>query len=204
MWRGTIGAHSLHEENTENGEQLIQFAATEGLVVASTLFLHKDIHKMTWKSPDGRTNNQIDHILVSHRFCSSVLDVRSWRGADVDTDHYLICMNMKIKLKRPDVNDVNRPKRFDTEKLKASEVKEEFLLDLYNRFEVLNMIEEADDDLSVNNTWNKIKQVVTKAAEVCRYSKVVKETWFNDRCEIAVMKRKEPRIEHLGDEGNEA
>jgi hypothetical protein len=52
-------------------------------VVASTLFSHKDIHKMTWKYPDGQTFNQIDHLLIIARHVSNVMDVRTFRGANI-------------------------------------------------------------------------------------------------------------------------
>jgi hypothetical protein len=54
------------------------------------MFPHLNIHKYICTSPDGKTQNQIDHILIDRRWHPSVLDVRRFRVADCDTDHYLL------------------------------------------------------------------------------------------------------------------
>jgi hypothetical protein len=54
------------------------------------MFPHRSIHKYTWTSPDAQTQNQIDHVLIDKRRHSSILDVRSFRRADCDTNHYLL------------------------------------------------------------------------------------------------------------------
>ena len=51
---------------------------------------HKDIHKMTWRSPDGQTHTQIDHLLIDARHASNLKDVWTFRGANIDSDHYLL------------------------------------------------------------------------------------------------------------------
>jgi hypothetical protein len=47
---------------------------------------------------DGKTHNHIDHILIDRRWHSSKLDVRFFRGADSDTEHYLVVANVRQRL----------------------------------------------------------------------------------------------------------
>ncbi|OXU32264.1 hypothetical protein TSAR_008085 [Trichomalopsis sarcophagae] len=74
MFRPTIGKESLHETSNDNGIRVIHFAAAKDLIVKTTCFKHKDIHKATWTSPDGATQNQIDHFLIDKRRHTNVLD----------------------------------------------------------------------------------------------------------------------------------
>jgi exonuclease III len=57
LYRPIIEKYSLHTLSNDNGIRLINFACSKNKVVASTLFNHKDIHKMTRISPDGQTFN---------------------------------------------------------------------------------------------------------------------------------------------------
>jgi hypothetical protein len=49
-------------------------------------------------SPDVKTHNQIDHILIDRRWHSSVPDVQSSKAADCDTDHYLVVAEVRERL----------------------------------------------------------------------------------------------------------
>jgi hypothetical protein len=62
------------------------------------MFPHRNIHKYTWTSPVGKSHNQVDHILIDRRWHSSILDVRSLRGADCDIDHYLVVAEVRERL----------------------------------------------------------------------------------------------------------
>ena len=64
MFKLTIGNESLHQDSNVNGVRIVNFATSKNLVVKSTMFPHRNIHKYTWTSPDGKTHNQIDHILI--------------------------------------------------------------------------------------------------------------------------------------------
>jgi hypothetical protein len=60
--------------------------------------LHRDIHKYIWTSPGGKTHNQTDRILIDRRWQSIILEVRSAKGADCDTDHYLMVAKVRVRL----------------------------------------------------------------------------------------------------------
>jgi hypothetical protein len=70
-----IENESLHEINNDNGVRLVNFATSKNLRVKSTMFQHRNIHKYTWTSPDGKPHNQIDHILVDGRRHSNIHNV---------------------------------------------------------------------------------------------------------------------------------
>jgi hypothetical protein len=47
---------------------------------------------------NGKSPNQIEHILVDRRRHSNVLDVRSYRAADCDTGHCLVVAKVRERL----------------------------------------------------------------------------------------------------------
>jgi hypothetical protein len=97
-FKPTIGNESLHEDSNDNDVRVVNFATSKNLGGKSTMFPHRNVHKYTWISPDGKTQNQIDHGLIDRRLHSSILDVRPFRGADCDTDHYLVVAKVKERL----------------------------------------------------------------------------------------------------------
>jgi hypothetical protein len=60
----TIGNESLQQISNDNEVRIVNLATLKNLIVKSTMFPHRNIHRFTWKSPDGKTHNQIDHILI--------------------------------------------------------------------------------------------------------------------------------------------
>ena len=116
-------------EMNENGERLVDFCMNHNCVIGGTIFAHKDIHKLTWKSPDCRTLNQIDHIIINGKWRRSLLDVRVYRGADVNSDHYLVSANIKLKLRSTPPTCKAR-KQLDMSNLKNPEAKNNFVLTL--------------------------------------------------------------------------
>jgi len=75
IFKPTIGQESLHHDSNGNGVRLVNFVKSKNLVVKSMMFPHQSIHKYTGTYPDGKTQNQIDHVLIGRIWHSSVLDV---------------------------------------------------------------------------------------------------------------------------------
>ena len=92
-----MGKHSLGKMN-DNGEMFADVCSFNKLVIGGSVFPHKKAHKVTWVSPDNRTENQIDQICISSKFRRSLLDVRAKRGADVASDHHLLMGRCCLKL----------------------------------------------------------------------------------------------------------
>jgi hypothetical protein len=146
IFKLTNGNESSHEISNDNGVRVVNFVTFKNVVVKSTMFSHRSIHKYTWTSLDGQTHNQIDHILIDRRRHSSILDVRSFRVADCDTDHYLVVTKIRDILevnKRP-VNKMGMD-RFNLKKLNEGEVKERYQVTMKNGFSPLENLEDNGD-----------------------------------------------------------
>jgi len=57
IFKPTTRQESLHQDSNDNGVRLINSPHQKKLVVKSTMFPHRNIHKYTWTSPDGKTHN---------------------------------------------------------------------------------------------------------------------------------------------------
>jgi hypothetical protein len=76
IFKPAIQNESLLEINNDNGVRIVSLATSKNLIVKSTTFPYRNIHKFIWTSPNWKTHNQIDHIMIDRRQHSSVLDVR--------------------------------------------------------------------------------------------------------------------------------
>jgi hypothetical protein len=146
IFKPTIENRSLKEISNVYGIRVVKFATSKNLVVRSPVFPHRNFHKYTWTSPDGKTHNHIDHVLIDRSRHSSVLDVRSLRGADCDTDRYSVEAKVRERLA---VNKRATRKidmeRFNPKKLDEREVEEQYQVTIRNKFAALENLEDSGD-----------------------------------------------------------
>jgi len=92
-----VGLHGLGETN-EAGEQLEDFCLEHELALANTMFKQHSRRLYIWTSPDGNTRNQTDYISIAQRWKTSLMNCRTYPGADCDTNHQLFVATLKIRL----------------------------------------------------------------------------------------------------------
>ena len=92
------------------GQRLIEFCQENTLVIANTLFQQHKRRLYTWTSLDGQHWNQIDYILCSQRWRSSIQSAKTRPGADCGSDHELLITKFRLKLKK--VGKTTRPFRY--------------------------------------------------------------------------------------------
>ena len=97
----------------------------------------------TWTSPDGQHRNQIDYILCSQRWRSSIQSTKTRPGADCGSDHELLITKLRLKLKK--VGKTARPFRND-----LNQIPYDFTVEVRSRFKGLDLMDRVPDEL-----WNE-------------------------------------------------
>ena len=73
----TVVPFRLGDKN-ERGDRLIHWCEVKELAVINTWFEVQPRYRFTWVSPDDRTRNQIDYILLSKRYRSAISKVKTF------------------------------------------------------------------------------------------------------------------------------
>ena len=79
---------------------LIEFCQENALVITNTLFQQHKRRLYMWTSLDGQHWNQVDYILCSWRWRSSIQSVKRRPGADCGSDHELLIAKFRLKLNK--------------------------------------------------------------------------------------------------------
>ena len=156
----SLGLYGIGVRN-DRGDKLIEFAEEHKLVIANTLFKKAKNRYWTWESPDGITKNMIDFALCNKR--EILVDCGVITQADKGSDHRMIRTKIKINKRLARVKTMNKlkPLNFDLQKLNRA--KEEFQLNLKNRFDALK--KETDIDTFTEILKEEAKKLASRSKD---------------------------------------
>uniref|UniRef100_A0A8B9WDT1 Endonuclease/exonuclease/phosphatase domain-containing protein n=1 Tax=Bos mutus grunniens TaxID=30521 RepID=A0A8B9WDT1_BOSMU len=192
---GVTGKFGLGIQN-EAGQRLIEFCQENTLVITNTSSktqektLYMDITR--WS-----TRNQIDYILCSQRWRSSIQSAKTRPGADCGSDHELLIAKFRLKLKK--VGKTTRPFRYD-----LNQTPYDYTVEVRNRFKGLDLIDRVPDEL-----WTEVHDIVqeTGIKTIPIEKKCNKAKWLSgEALQIAVNRRvakskgEKERYKHLNAE----
>ena len=186
-----MGKHGLGIRN-DNGERLCDICDMNGMVITGTLFPHKNIHKQTWISPDGKTKNQIDHVLINKRFRNSVKDSRVYRSADIGSDHHLVCIKINLKLKNKPKNNEHTRTKYDTTKLQSKDILKKYTTTVRNRYQLLEDEGTTEENEEIERDFEVMEKAYTEvASEVLGRPRKKKKPWISNESWNLVDQRNE-------------
>jgi hypothetical protein len=114
-------------------------------------------------SPDAKTHNQIDYILIDRRQHLCVLYVRLFRTANCDTDHYLVVAKVRERLA------VSKQRfhmeRFNLKKLNNLDDKEQYHVEVSNMFTPLEVL---CAEVDINSALETIRENIKISAKESR------------------------------------
>jgi DNA replicative helicase MCM subunit Mcm2 (Cdc46/Mcm family) len=148
------------------------------MVIGSTIFDHKDIHKMTCECPDGNTFNQIARLIIDTKHLSNLKDVRTYRGANVDSYHYLVISNIRSRIS-------NARKAYDPVlgSLIVKEVEARYVEMIYES------LTQSIDSESVDGAWKALKEIIKMSADITlgKIGRLDHNYWFEAECNHVTM-----------------
>ena len=125
--------------------------------------------------------------------------MRSFRGADCDTDHYLVIAKFRESLAvgKQAAQRFDR-QRFNLRKLNEPQVKEQYQIEITKRFAAL---ENSDDDEDVNRTWEIIIENTQTSAKGSLGLDEFKQnkSWFDEECLGFFYQSKRAKIQWIQD-----
>ena len=144
---GVTGKFGLGIWN-EAGQRLIEFCQENAMIITNTLFQQHKRRLYTWTSPDGQHRKQIDYILCSQRWRSSIQSAKTRPGADCGSDHELLIAKFQLKLKK--VGKTTRPFRYD-----LNQIPYDYTVEVKNRIKGLDLIDRVPDE-----QWTEVSDSV--------------------------------------------
>ena len=149
--------------------------------LGKTIFQQYKRRLYTWTSPDTQPPNQIDYILCSQRWRSSIPSAKTRKGADCDSDHELLIAKFRLKLKK--VGKTTRPLTYD-----LNQIPYYYTVEVTNRFKGLDLTGRVAEELRME-VCDIVQEAVIKT--IPKKKKCKKAKWLSEEALQIAEKRRE-------------
>ena len=102
------------DERNERGDRFIEWCEDHKMVISNTWFENRKSRLYTWRSPGDRTKNQIDYICVNERWKNSILDCKTYPGADIGSHHNPVAAKVRLILKKTKAAELRRRRDYQS------------------------------------------------------------------------------------------
>jgi hypothetical protein len=155
------------------------------------LFIHKKIHKGTWRTPGGNAINQTHHIMIDARHKSNLLDVRAFRGANLDSGHHMIGSKIRARIARSKLEKRMRMEKFNVDLLQNGSTAKQYAERVGG---LLGQSSTGITDTSdVNDDWKFLRTCTISAADevIGKIPQGERKAWFDEECQEITRKKNE-------------
>lgn len=163
------------------GERMVEFAYENKLSIMNTFFNKKPKNRWTWRSPDGKTKNELDYILSN--FPQNVQNIEVL-NVEYPSDHRPVRIKIKTKLSK---SRASYNKNFNNQ-LKTEEQISLYSESLYDNIKTL-----LKDD--TNNTpqeyYDKLINIIETSLSIANNLKYKKQSVITDHTRQLIRRRHE-------------
>ena len=120
VWPNCLGHFGVGKSN-DNGQQLLTHCSYHEFCITNTFFSTKPHHRVSWRHPRSKHWHQLDLILMRQTHLKNFLVTRTYHSADCDTNHLLVCCNLKLQAKKFHCTKQEGKPRIDVSKTQHSD-----------------------------------------------------------------------------------
>lgn len=169
-WWPVIGKFGQNHVNS-NGTRLLSFCQTRNLQIRNSFYQHRVVHRITWQNK--LHNSIIDYFIAPRGLAPAVLDVRVFRSAEFDSDHFLLVATMKLRKQK--ITRKEETRRLDGTRLKDIKLKTSANKDFNTAYALKSF-----DDNALDEDWFRLQDTAKKVGIRFKMGKSRKKEWISD------------------------